>query len=77
SRIISLVTSIRFNQPALSVVYDDLFTNRDDFFYLNESNKRANLPLSNGKKCFNYESALSQVYFRYPNQKDYSIKDVS
>src|SRR5690625_3262308 len=29
TRIVSLITCIRYNQPALSVVYDDLFFNKD------------------------------------------------
>lgn len=76
SRVIAMISSIRFNKPALDVIYEDLFTNTE---------KTASSPINHtipsesngGKKLFNDSIQLSDVSFRYPNQKEYAIKDVS
>ncbi len=77
NRVVSLTTTIRYSQPALSVVYEDLFINKDKS--LNDSQLRfpEKIGTNNGKKSFTESIKLTEVSFRYPNQKELSIKDVS
>ncbi|MFV2047203.1 ABC transporter ATP-binding protein/permease [Metabacillus litoralis] len=79
NRIVSLLTSIRFNQSALSVVYNDLVQDQgfsvSTSLYKDSSDKEK--PVNNSEKTFMQSINLENVYFRYPNQKEYSIKDVS
>lgn len=77
NRVIAMSTNIRFSIPALSVVYADLFTNREE-----NPNIDSNLDLvskfSNGsERTFIDSITLNEVSFRYPNQKEFSIKDIS
>lgn len=74
TRIMALVTTIRYNQPALKVVYEDLFENRDE-----STNPITNksIVINQGKRTFNDSIKLTNVSFRYPNQEGYAIKDVS
>lgn len=77
TRIVATLTNIRFSLPALTVVHNDLYNNIEK--------KQANENLSKELNRINviYERAfhdsiqLSSIYFRYPNQKDQSIKNVS
>ncbi|WP_413307852.1 ABC transporter ATP-binding protein [Bacillus sp. 1P10SD] len=78
SRVVSLLTSIRYSQPALTVVFDDLYMNREDNPNTDEYSRFDSVNLAlNRKKSFNNEISLNQVFFRYPNQKEYSLKDIS
>lgn len=74
TRIMALVTTIRYNQPALKVVYEDLFENRDE-----STNPITNksIVINQDKRIFNESIKLTNVSFRYPNQEGYAIKDVS
>ncbi|PAV31537.1 ABC transporter [Virgibacillus profundi] len=75
TRVTALITSIRYNQPALSVVYNDLFMNKDENTKI-KSNKDL-IVVNSGEKTFVDSIILKEVSFRYPNQKDYSLKDIS
>ncbi|MFB4168899.1 ABC transporter ATP-binding protein [Virgibacillus sp. JSM 102003] len=75
TRVVSLITSIRYNQPALSVVYNDLFSNKDKNEKV-KSNKESVI-VNRGERTFKDSIKLNKVYFRYPNQHVYSIKDIS
>ncbi|WP_430791422.1 ABC transporter ATP-binding protein [Virgibacillus flavescens] len=75
TRIVALVTTIRYSQPALNVVYYDLFLNKENTQY--NSNLANMLPINKGKKSFVDSLKLEHVSFRYPNQETYSIQDVS
>ncbi|MBD8071308.1 ABC transporter ATP-binding protein [Bacillus sp. PS06] len=78
NRIVSLITSIRFNQPALSVVYNDLVRDNDRFSKSTHADIASKaLVNKSSEKSFQHSISLESVYFRYPNQKEYSIKDVS
>lgn len=77
TRIVGLITTIRYSQPALSVVYADLFLNKEESsngdLVLNDKT----IEINKGKRVFNDSIKISEISFRYPNQKDYSVKDVS
>ncbi|WP_084783347.1 ABC transporter ATP-binding protein [Bacillus dakarensis] len=79
SRVIGLINSIRYNQPALSAVYEDLFMDNElcenSEPNLNSTFKQeeSNLP----KRMFKEEIRLKNVSFRYPNQKNLVVKDIS
>ncbi|WP_121662802.1 ABC transporter ATP-binding protein [Metabacillus litoralis] len=76
NRIVSLLTSIRFNQPALSVVYHDLVQDTANITFSHiDSQNRVKSEIQG--KTFRHSINLENVYFRYPNQKEYSIEDVS
>lgn len=74
TRIMALATQIRYNQPALKVVYEDLFENRDESTALIASNS---IVINQGKRKFNDSIKLTNVSFRYPNSEIYAINDVS
>src|SRR5690625_663996 len=75
TRIASLITSIRYNQPALSVVYDDLFFNNDE--YTKIKSYKESFKINSGEKAFVDSIMLKDVSFRYPNQNEYSVKDIT
>lgn len=74
TRVISLITTIRVSQPALTVVLEDLFNNRDDSIALDTSLKTK---INDDKKSFLQSIQLKGIYYRYPNQEEYSVKNVS
>jgi ABC-type multidrug transport system fused ATPase/permease subunit len=77
NRVMAMITTIRFSQPALSVVYEDLFANCEESVISNNSPVIDLRHIDNGEKAFFDSISLSDVSFRYPNQEEYSIKDVS
>ncbi|MGE8204575.1 ABC transporter ATP-binding protein [Heyndrickxia sp. NPDC080065] len=78
TRVVALITTIRYSQPALSVVYRDLFLNKDQGV-LNRSiiSKNKLVREYKGKRMFNDSIKLNEVSFRYPNQKEFAVKDIS
>jgi ATP-binding cassette, subfamily B, bacterial PglK len=77
TRIIALTTTIRYSHPALEVIYKDLFVNEEEFLD-NHFNKDCILTnINKPERTFSDSIMLNEVFFRYPNQKDYSIKNVS
>ncbi|NWQ39169.1 ABC transporter ATP-binding protein [Bacillus sp. EB106-08-02-XG196] len=79
NRIVASLSTIRFSQPALTVVYNDLI--EDNLERKTKSEKEINeskpVKVAKGEKTFKKSINLENVYFRYPNQDEYSIKDVS
>ncbi len=75
TRVVSLITSIRYNHPALSVVYNDLFLNKDENVKIKKN--KESVIINRGERTFKNSIKLNKVSFRYPNQKECSIKDVS
>jgi ABC-type multidrug transport system fused ATPase/permease subunit len=79
NRIVATLSSIRFSQPALTVVYNDLIKDS------NGKNKVFNdvfieskpVKVNNDERSFHNAIVLENVYFRYPNQEELSIKNVS
>ncbi|ETI67548.1 ABC transporter ATP-binding protein [Neobacillus vireti] len=75
NRVVALITTIRYSKPALTVVFEDLFTNLEPIGKLNTDVKsEVNYQ---GGKFFKESIKLNEVSFRYPNQKEYSVKDIS
>ncbi|WP_226038119.1 ABC transporter ATP-binding protein [Aquibacillus saliphilus] len=74
TRIVSLITTIRYSQPALTVVYDDLFQNKTE---ITEINLNESIFVNRGGRTFTDSIQLNNISFRYPNQNDYSIMNVS
>ncbi|WP_245837245.1 ABC transporter ATP-binding protein [Virgibacillus phasianinus] len=73
TRVVALTTTIRYSQPALSVVYEDLFMNTEESI----NSKKDFASINKGKKTYTDSIKLNGVSFRYPNQLENSIKDVS
>lgn len=75
TRIVAFTTSIRYSKPALSIIYNDLFEGS------RFQKPRFNSDLVNNEplfgKAFKETIKLQEVSFRYPNQKGFSIKNVS
>ncbi len=75
TRVVALITTIKYSQPALSVVYNDLFLNKEKKEV--ETKSPHNLISNNDAKTFYDSIKLKNVSFRYPNQENYSVKEAS
>src|SRR5690625_412245 len=73
TRIVSLITTIRYSQPALDVVYEDLIQNKTKSTIL----ERDYTAINKGKKVFTHSIQLNNVSFRYPKQMGYSVQDIT
>ncbi|MGM8212347.1 ABC transporter ATP-binding protein [Virgibacillus sp. W0430] len=73
TRVVALITTIRYSQPALQVVYEDLLKNRE----VHPNTNRDAIVVNIGERTFKDSIKLDQVYFRYPDQEDYAIKNIS
>src|SRR5699024_7870313 len=73
TRVVSLITTIRYNQPALEVVYHDMFTNKEHSSAITKNK----VVINKGARTYTDSIKLEQVFFRYPKQKEYAIKGVS
>ncbi|WP_034765871.1 ABC transporter ATP-binding protein [Rossellomorea vietnamensis] len=75
TRVVALITTIKYSQPALAVVYNDLFLNKEK---IQVSTKSAHITTGNNdSKTYNDSIELKNISFRYPNQKNYSVKEAS
>ncbi|MEH7351665.1 ABC transporter ATP-binding protein [Gottfriedia acidiceleris] len=79
NRVIAMIAAIRFNKPALSVIYEDLFTNKEEStnYEAIESEVYKVEFTNTGERIFKDSIDLKGIFFKYPNQNDYSIKDIS
>lgn len=78
TRVVGFITAIRYSQPALSIVYDDLFLNKDQ--HKNNDtlfSKENSINVGQNEKVFTDSIKLNDISFKYPNQKDFSVRDVS
>ena len=76
NRMVSAVTSIKYNYPALDIIYEDLLVNEENELLVNKNinlNKQQNVI----KRTFHRGIKLENVFYRYPNQLEYNIYDVS
>ncbi|RKD23176.1 ABC transporter [Ammoniphilus oxalaticus] len=78
TRVVAMITTIRYSHPALSVVYEDLYINNDP----SQSEPKSlfegrPLEINKGKRTFVDSIKLQDVRFRYPGQEGLSLKDVS
>ncbi|XRG78447.1 ABC transporter ATP-binding protein [Rossellomorea sp. GAMAL-10_SWC] len=76
NRVISMISTIRYNRPALTVIYEDLFVNSEELSQNFTEDHSLDLSI-NEEGTFKDSIRLNGVFFKYPNQQDYSIKDVS
>ncbi len=74
NRIVGLITGIRYSLPALEVVYEDLHVNKETVPA--ELTSKPEITHKE-ERAFRESIQLMQICFRYPNQKDYSAKDIS
>lgn len=79
TRIVATLSTIRFSQPALTVIYNDLIEDNKNKNLINAEaiNESKPLKVHSGEKIFCKSINLENVYFRYPNQNEYSIKNLS
>lgn len=79
TRIVAMLTSIRYSQPALTVVYNDLIKDNGGKNPILDDVTMESKPLkvNSEEKTFHHSIELENVYFRYPNQDNYSIKNIS
>jgi ATP-binding cassette, subfamily B, bacterial PglK len=75
TRIVATLTNIRFSLPALTVVHKDL----DKKKRLDEKPQKESNPVrvNDHERTFHDSIQLDSVTFRYPNQKEHSIKNVT
>lgn len=73
TRVVAMVTTIRYNRPALTVIYDDLIKNASNEILT----QKTTTIINKGKRKFNSSIKLNDVSFHYPNQKEEAIKNVS
>ncbi|MFD1705949.1 ABC transporter ATP-binding protein [Siminovitchia sediminis] len=77
NRVVAMITAIRVSEPALAVVYEDIFDIKD----LNQGkNSDSDLKLDhvhNGKRTFTDSISLKNVSFKYPGQTIYAVQDIS
>ncbi|MEC5424040.1 ABC transporter ATP-binding protein [Virgibacillus sp. C22-A2] len=76
TRVISLITAIRVSQPALYVVYEDLFENREERAKQIDTRKPKEL-INDGNKVFIDSIKLEEVSYRYPDQGECAVENVS
>ena len=72
TKVLALITTIKYSQPALKVVLEDL--NRDSELYQPSTD---DIKIAPGEKAFERAIELKGVSFRYPNQKEYAVMDIS
>ncbi|MCJ8009134.1 ABC transporter ATP-binding protein [Lederbergia wuyishanensis] len=77
NRVVGMITTIRYSQPALTVIYEDLFNNRDKTGKITNVKEDEIFLVNKGERIFNNSIQLTNVSFRYPNQKKYSVKNIS
>jgi ATP-binding cassette, subfamily B, bacterial PglK len=79
TRIVATLTTIRFSMPALTVIYQDLIKDNQGRKPIYEEDTIESKPVMvNGReKTFRNSIKLENVFFRYPNQEEYSIKNLS
>ncbi|WP_234028537.1 ABC transporter ATP-binding protein [Lentibacillus sp. Marseille-P4043] len=74
NRVMGLVTTIRYSQPALHVVYEDLILTKEQF---QDDDDKEVMNIEKDKRVFRDCIQLNDVSFHYPDQEEYSVKDVS
>lgn len=72
NRVVALITTIKYSQPSLEVVYEDLVRTQN-------ATKLIERSASSHKEDVKYTKSivLNNVSFKYPNQKDFTVKRVS
>jgi ATP-binding cassette, subfamily B, bacterial PglK len=79
TRIVAMLTSIRYSKPALTVIFNDLI-NESNLTSVNgreTANNSKKITINTDEKTFKQSIQLENLYFRYPNQEECSIKNLS
>ncbi|WP_066186710.1 ABC transporter ATP-binding protein [Gracilibacillus timonensis] len=74
TRVVALITTIRYSQPALNVVYEDLIWHKEETAYAHQLKQKYK---NSGSKTYTDSIQLNNVSFRYPNQTMDTIKNIS
>ncbi|WP_439097781.1 ABC transporter ATP-binding protein [Gottfriedia luciferensis] len=78
TRIVGFITAIRYSEPALSIIYEDLFLNKDHLINIDDQISKENSKVvDHNDRVFTQSIKLNNISFKYPNQRDFSVKDVS
>jgi ATP-binding cassette, subfamily B, bacterial PglK len=79
TRIVAMLTSIRYSQPALDVVYNDLIKENRGQNRIQEELTLDSKPVevNSNERTFHRSINLENVYFRYPSREEYSIRNLS
>lgn len=77
TRVVALTTTIRYSQPALEVVYNDLFESQEQKLPKELVLDKSIHSLKKGEKVFKEAITLEKVSFRYPNQEKLAIHNVN
>ncbi|TQS74315.1 ABC transporter ATP-binding protein [Ornithinibacillus gellani] len=72
TRVVALITTIRYSQPSLAVVYADLFHHDRE----EPINKQPTI-INSRDKAYRDAIRLQHVHFRYPGQMAYAVNDIS
>ncbi|SFD66899.1 ABC-type multidrug transport system, ATPase and permease component [Lentibacillus persicus] len=75
TRVVSLSATIRYSQPALEVVYEDLIKSKQKEAGL--VNKADTAIVNKGDRAFTDSISLNDVSFRYPDQHELAVDGVS
>ncbi|MFG6149938.1 ABC transporter ATP-binding protein [Halobacillus sp. B23F22_1] len=76
TRVVAMVTAIRYSQPALSVVYNDLLGEKDDKSSISELGIRNDV-INRGERTYKKLIKLEKISFKYPGQDNYCVENVS
>ncbi|WP_313893767.1 ABC transporter ATP-binding protein [Psychrobacillus sp.] len=74
NRIVGALTTIKYNSPALDVIYEDLSSNEE---IKQNMNVRTSKLQNKSSRAYNQSIELKNVYYRYSNQSNYNIQNVS
>lgn len=80
TRVVAMITTIRYSMPALSEVHQDLFTGKEAMASegpVQPKPDEKSIVRAEPGRVFRDAITLHSVTFRYPGQKKTSIKDVS
>lgn len=76
NRMVSAISTIKYNAPALDVIYDDLIAEIENEERRNQE-KQEESNYTSSERIFQHAIELENVSYRYPNQSDYTVSDVS
>lgn len=73
TRVVSLITTVKYSMPGLDIVYEDLFKNEEDPININPVLGVINRE----ERYFTHSIQLRDVSFQYPNKTDHAVRNVS
>ncbi|MCP3029184.1 ABC transporter ATP-binding protein [Halobacillus sp. A5] len=76
TRVVAMITTIKYSQPALSVIYYDLSREKDYISYRNELGFKKDI-INRGEKTYKKLIKLENISFKYPGQDNYCVENVS